>query len=89
MSGHETVEINEKGLVTVDDKGDKVLFPADTVILSAGFRPLIEMSRDFREKINALNPEIEVYKIGDCVKCDKIYHAINPGAHAAWQLGSE
>ena len=86
---HKTVEINEKGLVTVDDKGDKVLLHADTIILSVGFRPQSEMSRDFREKVDALNPEIEVYEIGDCVKCDRIYHAINSGAHVAWQLGSE
>jgi 2,4-dienoyl-CoA reductase-like NADH-dependent reductase (Old Yellow Enzyme family)/thioredoxin reductase len=89
LSGHKTIEINEEGLVAVDDRGDTVSLPADTVILSAGFRPLTELSGDFKEKVNALNPDIEVYKIGDCVKCDKIYHAINSGAHAAWRLGGE
>jgi 2,4-dienoyl-CoA reductase-like NADH-dependent reductase (Old Yellow Enzyme family)/thioredoxin reductase len=87
ISGHEIVEINEKGITAVNNKGDREFLQADTIVLSTGFMPQMELCRTFKERIHAMNPEIELYEIGDCVKCERIYNAINSGAHAAWRLG--
>ncbi len=58
----------------------------DSVIASTGFKPGSDFYKEFREKITALDPELEIYAAGDCVKCEKIYNVINSGAHIAWQL---
>ena len=73
-------------MVSLSKSDKKVTFEADTVVVSAGFCPRARQYRKFEEELLSLNPAIEVYEAGDCVRCEKLYNAINSGAHAAWRL---
>jgi 2-enoate reductase len=71
-TGQRLVEVTAGGVKTVDRCGTMTEFPADTVVLAAGFRP-------DRELVTALagQVEIQVAEAGDCVRPRKIYDA-NP-----------
>ncbi len=77
-TGQRMVEVTAGGVKTVDRCGTMTEFPADTVVLAAGFRP-------DRELVTALagHVEIQVAEAGDCVRPRKIYDAIHDGHLAA------
>lgn len=73
-------EITDKGILCTGKDGGSLAIEADTVILSVGMRPLIEVadalegpSRDFR-------------MIGDCKKPRQIAEAIREGYDAAMEI---
>jgi len=73
--------ITEKGVYAVDKNGNEVFFPADTVVISVGLRPL----EDTGEPLRYIAP---VYRaIGSCVKPGQVKEAIRAGYDAAITLG--
>ncbi len=62
-TGQRLVEVTDTGVKTVDKTGAVTEFPADSVVLAAGFRPN-------RELIEGLRPtrSIRVAEVGDCVR---------------------
>ncbi len=77
-TGQRLVEVTADGVKTVDPGGTVTEFPADNVVLAAGFRP-------DRELIQALagHPGIQVAAVGDCMRPRKIFDAIHEGHLAA------
>ncbi|UCB45455.1 MAG: FAD-dependent oxidoreductase, partial [Spirochaetota bacterium] len=60
--------------------------PADNVVLAAGYKPKKELELELQSKINLMDSPPELYIIGDCHECEKIYNAVNSGANLAWRL---
>jgi NADPH-dependent 2,4-dienoyl-CoA reductase/sulfur reductase-like enzyme len=77
-TGQRLVEVTRAGVKTVDSTGTFTEFPADSVVLAAGFRPNRELIEGLRS-----HPEIRVAEVGDCVRPRKIYDAIHDGHLAA------
>jgi len=81
-TGQRLVAVTKAGAKTVDQTGAVTEFPADSIILAAGFRP----NRELIEGLRAF-PDIQVAEVGDCVRPRKIYDAIHDGHLAAKLLG--
>ncbi len=73
-------EITDKGVIVIDRAWKRFEIPADTVILSLGFKARTEMVNRFRD----LGPE--VYAIGDCVKPQAIKEAVHDGFNVAVEI---
>jgi hypothetical protein len=73
-------EITAEGVVATGAEGDK-LFPADTVIMAAGLKPLAAQAETFRDCAPSF------VRIGDCFKTRKIYEAVRMGYDAAINVG--
>ncbi len=78
--GYRCKEITAQGVVAAGPEGDK-LFPADTVIMAAGLKPLAAKAEEFR----GCAPSF--VRIGDCFKTRKIYEAVRMGYDAAINVG--
>ena len=79
-TGLRATEIMPEGVDCVNENGEHIFFPADTVLCAAGLRPR-------RETVDALRgtaPIVEI--IGDCVKPDIIRGATWRAYHAALDL---
>jgi NADPH-dependent 2,4-dienoyl-CoA reductase/sulfur reductase-like enzyme len=74
------VEITDMGASVIDKESKQQEIPADTVILSLGFKPRTEVVNEFSE----LNADIHV--IGDCVKPRTIKEAIHDGFNIAVEI---
>ncbi len=83
-TGQRLVEVTSTGVKTSGLMGAITEFPADTVVLAAGFRP----NRGLIEGLKA-HPEIKVTAVGDCVRPRKIYDAIHDGHLAAKLLDAD
>ncbi len=70
-------EISKKGLMVVDQYGEKHTIEADTVVLACGAIPHADLLREVEGTIP------EVHTIGDCTKTGKILEAIDEGARIA------
>jgi 2,4-dienoyl-CoA reductase-like NADH-dependent reductase (Old Yellow Enzyme family)/thioredoxin reductase len=77
-TGQRLTEVTATGIKTAGKMGEISEFPADSVVLAAGFRP----NRDLIEALKAY-PNIRVTDVGDCVRPRKIYDAIHDGHLAA------
>lgn len=73
-------EITDKGAVVIDKAWKRYEIPADTVILSLGFRARTGIVNRFRE----MGPE--VYAIGDCLKPLAIKEAVHDGFNVAVEI---
>lgn len=73
-------EITDEGLIVVDENGNDVLIPADTIICAVGQRP----NRDTVMELRECAPHVR--EIGDCVKASNISHAMYGGYHAALDI---
>lgn len=73
-------EITPTGVTYLDKNGKSVILEADTVIVSAGSRPLKE------EKERFADSAFDVINVGDCEKIGTIRTAINSGWDAAVRL---
>lgn len=73
-------EITQEGVKAKDEKGNDVFYPADTVIISVGMRPLTEERDAFADVA------FDVRYIGDCNKVADIRMAMNGGFDAAATL---
>ncbi len=81
-TGQRLVEVTAAGIKTVDHSGTVTEFPADSVILAAGFRPNRELIEGLKGR-----EDIRVAEVGDCVRPRKIFDAIHEGHLAAKLLG--
>ena len=59
---------------------------ADVVILAAGFQPNREVEQALLKELERSPREVELFRIGDCRECRKIYDAVNSGANLAWRI---
>lgn len=75
----ECTEINDKEVI-IEQKGEKITLPADTVIMSVGTRPLN------KERDQFLHSAFDVTVIGDCLKSGDIKQAIHTGFDAGLVL---
>ena len=74
ITGMRVAEVVDGGVICVDSKWAKKSFPADTVILAVGLKPVNELVQVLKEKIP------ECYAIGDCVEPRKVFQAIHEGS---------
>jgi 2,4-dienoyl-CoA reductase-like NADH-dependent reductase (Old Yellow Enzyme family)/thioredoxin reductase len=83
-TGQRLTEVTSTGIKTMNKMGAVTEFPADSVVLAAGFR-------SNRALIDGLStyPDIRVAEVGDCVRPRKIYDAIHDGHLAAKLLDAE
>jgi 2,4-dienoyl-CoA reductase-like NADH-dependent reductase (Old Yellow Enzyme family)/thioredoxin reductase len=80
-------EIKKNHEVIIEDKNNKIeLLKTDNIIFSTGYIPKKGFVQEIKENILRSHPDLEIYSIGDCVSCDKIFNAINSGANSAWCL---
>lgn len=70
LCGCRLSEVNDEGAVVLLPDGKSQTIPADTVIMSVGFRPLPSM----REQLAGLN--VEIYEVGDGNKVGSIMTSI-------------
>jgi pyruvate/2-oxoglutarate dehydrogenase complex dihydrolipoamide dehydrogenase (E3) component len=70
------LRITDEGLVARLETGEEKLFPADTVLVAVGQRPL-------RDTVDALlDAAPEVVQVGDCVRPQKVTEALRRGYYA-------
>ncbi len=72
--------VDGKGAQVIDKNWKRFEIPADTVVISLGFKPRSEVFNLFKD----LAPD--VYTIGDCVKSAAIKEAIHDGFNVAVEL---
>jgi 2,4-dienoyl-CoA reductase-like NADH-dependent reductase (Old Yellow Enzyme family)/thioredoxin reductase len=73
-------EITDKGAMVIDKKWERYLIPADTVVLSLGFKAK-------KETVNALKRLVlETYVIGDCSNPRNLMAAIHDGFNIAAEI---
>jgi NADPH-dependent 2,4-dienoyl-CoA reductase/sulfur reductase-like enzyme len=73
-------EITDKGALVMNRTWERFEIPADTVILSLGFKSRTETVNSFKELM------AEVYTIGDCAKPQALKEAIHDGFNIAVEL---
>lgn len=71
--------ITKEGITYTDETGEHSIL-ADTVVLSAGMKPLKEEAESFRQIAQ------EFFPIGDCVKANNVRTAVRTGYDSAIQL---
>ncbi len=81
----EEITKNHEVIIT-QKKNKKNILQADNVIFATGYKPNKQLVSEIKTKFLSFNPDLEVYVIGDCVLCDKIFNAVNSGAQTAWNL---
>ncbi len=73
-------EITDKGAVVIDNKWNRYEIPADTVILSLGFKPRTAVVNEF----SGITSDVHV--IGDCFKPRTIKEAVHDGFNVAVEI---
>ena len=76
------IEISDQGVVVSFPDGEKKQFAAESVVSCFGFRP----RRKLHEKLRTLENNWDVYAIGDCVKVENFYHAIQSAFQLACRI---
>ena len=76
------IEISDQGVVVSFPDGKKKQFEAESVVSCFGFRP----RRKLHEKLRTLEKNWDVYAIGDCVKVENFYHAIQSAFQLACRI---
>lgn len=73
--------ITPEAVIAVDQEGNQLSFPADTVVYALGMKAR-------REDAEALQAAagVPVHEIGDCVRAAKVYEAIREGFTVAKKL---
>ena len=69
--------VTDEGVWAKGQDGQEILFPADTVLLAVGLRPLTEEAEAFRECAR------EFRLIGDCRKPRTVFDANKDGYNVA------
>ena len=73
-------EITDTGVVVIDKAWKRYEIPAETVILSLGFRARNDVVNRFRDL------DVEVYAVGDCLRPQAIKEAVHDGFNVAVEL---
>jgi len=76
-------KITDTGVVVLDAKWNRTEIPADSIVLSFGFKPRIETAEVFRKLESA---DTRVYLIGDCLKPQTVKEAIHGGFNVAVEI---
>lgn len=77
---HRLESITEEGAVLRDAQNRAVKVPADTIVLSLGFRP----NRTVLDQLEGL--DVDVFPIGDCRKVANVMQAVHDGFNVATTL---
>jgi len=81
MTGIRVTEIDGKGIKAINAaSGESVSYPADTVVLALGLKPVNGLVEALKDKVP------EVYAIGDCVKARMAKDAIYEGSIIARRI---
>jgi 2,4-dienoyl-CoA reductase-like NADH-dependent reductase (Old Yellow Enzyme family)/thioredoxin reductase len=75
-------EITDRGVRVTQGDGRERLLAADTVISCVGFRPRRKLHQELLRQENGW----KVYPVGDCVKVENLYHAIQAAHQLARNL---
>ena len=75
-------EITKGGVMVIDKQWNRFEIPADTVVLSMGFKARAALVKAFQE----LAPDIDVYVIGDCAEPRNLMHAIHDAFNVAVEI---
>ena len=82
VPGFRVTEISDVGAHVVNDKtGARMEIPADTVVIAVGLTPQHHLYDTL-----AVEPDLEVYEIGDCVKAGKILDAFHTAYKTAVRI---
>ncbi|ADK16884.1 FAD-dependent oxidoreductase [Clostridium autoethanogenum] len=73
-------EVTNEGLLCIDETGNEVLYPADTILVAAGMKPNSESV----EALRYAAPRF--FQIGDCVKVGKVLEAVHGGYYGALDI---
>ncbi|AZV58543.1 FAD-dependent oxidoreductase [Clostridium sp. AWRP] len=73
-------EVTDEGLLCIDETGNEVLYPADTILVAAGMKPNSESV----EALRYAAPRF--FQIGDCVKVGKVLEAVHGGYYGALDI---
>jgi 2,4-dienoyl-CoA reductase-like NADH-dependent reductase (Old Yellow Enzyme family)/thioredoxin reductase len=73
-------EIADQGVIAIDKQWKRSTIPADTVILSLGFKPRTATVNQFK------NLTADVYVIGDCQKARTVKEAVHDGFNVAVEI---
>jgi len=79
FTGMRAVEVLDQGVNCISG-GNKSTFPADTVVLAVGLKPVNALLNGLKEKIP------ECYAIGDCAGPRKVFQAIHEGSLIARRI---
>lgn len=79
-TGMKALEITAEGVLALDSAGNKVMFPADTVIIAVGRVAL----NDEAEALRCYAQQFAT--IGDCQRSGKVLNAIKSGYNAAMNI---
>jgi NADPH-dependent 2,4-dienoyl-CoA reductase/sulfur reductase-like enzyme len=73
-------EITDKGVVVIDKQWNRFEIPADSVVLSLGFKPRTTAVKALQELA------LDVYVIGDCANPSNLKHAIHDAFNVAVEI---
>ena len=76
------VGISDRGVTAVLPNGKETTFAADSVVSCIGFRP----NRKLCDTLTRLDENWALYAIGDCVKVENFYHAVQSAFQLARSL---
>lgn len=80
---HRCVSFEADGVRCEDEHGKPVFLPADTIVFAMGLRANSEMADRLQE---VLEPDIPVWRVGDCVRAAKVQNAVEEAYLAAMQI---
>ena len=80
LTEHQMVSVAKKGVVVIDNNGERKSLAADWVVLALGMKPVTALARTLEEKVS------ELYTAGDCEEPRKILEAVYEGSLAGRQL---
>lgn len=80
ITGWDTEEITDEGIVATDGERNRHSFKADTVVIARGYMPNTALYEALKGKVP------ELYRIGDCVKARTILDAVHEAAYVARQI---
>jgi 2,4-dienoyl-CoA reductase-like NADH-dependent reductase (Old Yellow Enzyme family)/NADPH-dependent 2,4-dienoyl-CoA reductase/sulfur reductase-like enzyme len=79
-TGTKGLRITDEGLVALLETGEEKLFPADTVLVAVGQKPL----RGTVDGLRDAAPEVAL--VGDCVRPEKVTEALRRGYYAGLDI---
>ncbi|MDY6825588.1 MAG: FAD-dependent oxidoreductase [Bacillota bacterium] len=80
LTGVKLEKINKNGAVVIDKKWNNYVIPADTIVLSLGFKPRSNIADELKYTAR------DVYIIGDCRSPKRIKEAIHDGFNTAVEI---
>jgi hypothetical protein len=82
LCGSTPLRIFDKGMTVVFSNGEEKQVLADNVVSCIGFRPRRELYKNLKNT----EEDWDVYAIGDCVRVENLYHAIQSAFQLAQRI---